>query len=179
MPGRHQADNAAAVVAAAARLVELGVDVPPEAVARGLARVRLPARIEVIGERPLVIIDAAHNVASMQSLLETVAARFAGRSRRVLVFAASGDKQVEKMLALAAGQVDEVIVTRYASNRRAAPVDRLLVAAHAAGLPATAIEPPRAALRAACSRATRSGGVLVAGSFFLAAEVGSTINLRR
>lgn len=174
MSGRHQADNAAAVVAAAVRLEESGVRVPPQALARGLARVRLPARIERLGERPLVIVDAAHNVASMRSLLETVSPTISAKARRVLVFAASGDKQIETMLGLAAGHVDEVILTRYVSNRRAAPPERLLAAASAAGLPAAVIEPPAAAVREARTRATRRGAVLIAGSFFLAAEVGRT-----
>lgn len=172
MPGRHQADNAAAVIAATLRLQEAGVRVSARALARGLASVTLPARIERLATAPLVIVDAAHNVASMRSLLDTVGPTLAAAPRRVLVFAASGDKQIETMLALAAGHVDEVILTRYVSNRRAASLQRLVAAAAAAGLPATAIEPPAEAVRVARRRATRRGAVLVAGSFFLAAEVG-------
>ena len=41
-----------------------------------LAEVRSPAQIEVVSRRPTVIIDAAHNVASVDALLETLATSF-------------------------------------------------------------------------------------------------------
>ena len=173
MPGRHQADNAALAVVTAHRLDSRGLRVPPQAIERGLARVRLPARIERVSERPLVVVDAAHNVASMRSLIDTLAPALEPVRSRVLLFAASGDKQIEEMLALAAGRFDHVVVTRYATNPRAAPTERLVAACRRAGLPEPRVaESPAAALAAATSLAGRRGIVCVAGSFFLAAEIG-------
>lgn len=146
---------------------------PDAAIARGIARTRLPARIERVATRPLTIIDAAHNVASMRSLVETLAPVLDTMRPRVLVFAASADKQIEKMLAAAAGRFDHVVVTRYATNPRAAPLERLVAACRQAGLPmARTAATPGEALTLARSLATRRGVVCVAGSFFLAAEIG-------
>ena len=172
MAGRHQADNAALAVAAARAVDALGLPVSAPAIARGLAAVQLPARIERVATAPLVVVDAAHNVASMQSLVATLDPLLGGYRRRVLVFAASGDKQIEEMLASAGGRFDEVVVTRYVTNPRAAPVSRLVAACRAAGLPEphVAAAPPEALARAR-SLAGRKGLVCVAGSFFLAAEV--------
>ncbi len=39
---------------------------------RGLAEVRFPARVEVVSRHPTIVIDAAHNVASIEALLETL-----------------------------------------------------------------------------------------------------------
>jgi dihydrofolate synthase/folylpolyglutamate synthase len=143
------------------------------AIARGLARATLPARIEVISRRPLVVVDAAHNVASMESLLETVGPVIAARRPRVLVFAASRDKQIEEMLAAARGGFERLVVTRYLTNPRAAPLDRLVAAASAAGLPPPDVAPsPPEALRLARRLAGPGGSVIVAGSFFLAGELG-------
>jgi dihydrofolate synthase/folylpolyglutamate synthase len=173
MAGRHQAENAALAVVAARQLAELGWRVPDAAIARGLERTRLPARIERVATRPLTIVDAAHNVASMRSLVETLAPVLDALRPRVLVFAVSADKQVEKMLVTAAGRFDHVVVTRYATNPRAAPVERLAAACRLAGLPEARVAAgPREALRLARSLATRRGVVCVAGSFFLAAEIG-------
>lgn len=173
LTGRHQADNAA-VAAMAARLLDArGVSVPAAAIERGLRRATLPARIETVSRRPLVIVDAAHNVASMRALVDTLRRTLDRHRPRALVFAASADKQVEKMLDTVAGLFEHVIVTRYLRNPRAASFERLHAACVAAGLPAPErADTPAAALALARSRVGRRGLVVVAGSFFLAAEVG-------
>jgi dihydrofolate synthase/folylpolyglutamate synthase len=173
MAGPHQAENAALAVVAARWLDALGHAVPEDAIAAGLRSTVLPARIQVVSRRPLVVVDAAHNVASMQALVDTLASALATHRPRVLVFAASADKQIERMLRVAAGRFDHVIVTRYATNPRAAAVERLVAACRAAGLPAadTAGSPAEALARGR-RLAGRNGLVCVAGSFFLAAEMG-------
>ena len=173
LPGRHQADNAALAAIAARQLDARGLAVTESAIARGLARATLPARIETTAERPLVIVDAAHNVASMESLIETLRPVLATRAPRALVFAASGDKQIEAMLAVAAGLFDHVVITRYLRNPRAASLERLQTACRRAALPeAEESGSPADALRLARSRVGARGIVVVAGSFFLASEVG-------
>ncbi|MFM1902112.1 MAG: hypothetical protein RLZZ440_12, partial [Planctomycetota bacterium] len=172
MPGRHQADNAALATVAALLLGQRGFPVPAAAIARGLAAGRLPARIETVQRRPLVVIDAAHNVASMESLLETLAGPLVAHRPRVLLFAASRDKQLREMLATARGRFDHVLLTRYTTNPRGADLDRLAAAAAAAGLRGMEqIADATAALRQAKRLAGRQGIVVVAGSFFLAAEI--------
>jgi len=174
MPGRHQADNAALAVVAALQLDTRGIRVTEAGIASGLARTTLPARTERLSERPLVIVDAAHNVASMRSLFDTLRPVLDRHRPRALVFAASADKEIEKMLATAAGLFETVLVTRYLKNPRAAAVARLEAACSAAGLPvAEAADSPAAALATARSRVGPAGLVVVAGSFFLAAELGA------
>jgi dihydrofolate synthase/folylpolyglutamate synthase len=173
MAGPHQAENAALAVVAARWLDALGHAVPENAIVAGLRGTALPARIEVVSRRPLVVVDAAHNVASMQALVDTLASALTAHTPRVLVFAASADKQIERMLRVAAGRFDHVIVTRYATNPRAAAVERLVAACRAAGLPAAhSAESPAEALARGRRLAGRNGLVCVAGSFFLAAEMG-------
>jgi dihydrofolate synthase/folylpolyglutamate synthase len=173
MPGMHQAANAALAVVAAKKLDALGYRVPARAIAAGLRNTLLPARVQVLARKPLVVVDAAHNVASMQALLDTLAGPLEALAPRVLVFAASADKQLEEMLAAAAGRFDQVIVTRYATNPRAAPVERLIAACRAAGLPkANAAASPQEAVTRARQLAGKNGLVCIAGSFFLAAEIG-------
>lgn len=178
MTGAHQADNAGMAVATVRLLRARGMRVPEEAVRRALATVRLPARIERVATGPLVVVDAAHNPASMRSLVEAIDGAIAATRRRgapaVLVFAASADKAVEEMLAIAAGRFDRVVLTRSATSPRAAPIDRLRAACAKAGLPRPdAAEAPAAALGVARRLAGPRGMVCVAGSFFLAGELGS------
>ena len=174
MAGPHQATNAALAVMAARELSARGVAVDEAAIARGLARARLPARLEVVGRRPLAIVDGAHNVASMAALVAAVGPALAGHRPRVLVFAASRDKQVEAMLTTARGAFDRVVLTRFSINPRGAPIERLRAACRAAGLPRPlTAETPRQAFQLARELAGTGGSVVVAGSFFLAGEIGA------
>ena len=75
-------------------------------------------------------------------------------------------------VAAATGFFDHVILTRYTTNTRAAPVARLVSACRAGGLPPPRVAgSPAEALEAARGCAGRGGMVCVAGSFFLASEI--------
>jgi dihydrofolate synthase/folylpolyglutamate synthase len=172
MIGRHQAANAALATTAAMLLPSLGFPVDLAAITRGLAAASLPARIEVLADEPRVIVDAAHNVASMESLLATVGSVLAGVQPRVLVFAASRDKPIAEMLAAARGLFDHVVITRYTCSPRAASIEALVAACREAGLPEPKrADHPVAALALARGLAGRRGVIVAAGSFFLAGEI--------
>lgn len=65
LPGAHQVQNAAAALAALETLAGRGVRLPWEAVARGLELARSPGRLEVVGTRPLRLLDGGHNPAAV------------------------------------------------------------------------------------------------------------------
>src|SRR5690606_8492767 len=85
---------------------------------------RWPARVEIVGRRPTIVIDAAHNTDSIQSLIETLNESFSAR-RRVLVFGTTLEKDVTGMLRLLLPQFDEVVFTRYLNNPRAVGLEEL------------------------------------------------------
>ncbi len=170
--GDHQADNAALAVAAATLVRPSGVPIRDAAVAAGLSRVRWPARIEVLGTRPTIVVDAAHNWASANALLGTLDQDFSAARRRILVFAATRDKDVAGMLRLLLPRFDSVVLTQYQTNPRGVPIDEL-----DALVQATASRSCHVAANAASawSLATHlaSGDdlICVTGSFFIAAEL--------
>ncbi len=168
--GEHQAANAAVAVAAVEVLREQGWYLPDEAVAAGLAGVRWPARLEIIGRRPLIVLDCAHNVASAEALAGALTASFPP-TRRWLVFAGSGDKDVAGMLRVLAPHFTHAFVTRYTSSPRAVPPERLAEWAGGAGLAATPFPTPIEAYRAACANAAPADIVCITGSVFLAGEL--------
>lgn len=59
--GAHQTKNATVAIEAALRLIEMGYKINIDTIKKGLANTRWPARFEVISNRPLIIIDGAHN----------------------------------------------------------------------------------------------------------------------
>ena len=75
----HQAHNAAVALASLDVLADEGLVVGREAVTRGFAALRWPARIEVVAESPWLVIDGAHNVAAARALAETLRTCFPPR----------------------------------------------------------------------------------------------------
>ena len=59
--GRHQLHNTATVMETVDSLRERGWEIPDEAVRTGLASVKWPARLEVLGRDPLFLLDGGHN----------------------------------------------------------------------------------------------------------------------
>lgn len=170
LPGEHQARNAALVLATLDLLAERGFGVSAAAVRVGLSRVRWPLRIELLRTRPLVIVDAAHNDASIDALLDTL--RQTAAARRVLIFASSRDKDAADMLRRLDRGFDHVILTRYAHNPRAIPLEELTaVAREVLTRPFDAAPSPQAAWDLAQAAAGPDDLICATGSFFLAAEV--------
>jgi dihydrofolate synthase/folylpolyglutamate synthase len=169
--GEHQAANAAVAVACVERLREQGWHLPDAAVAAGLAEVAWPARMEVLGRRPLVVLDCAHNVASAAALADTLRTSFAP-TRRWLVFAGSGDKDLVGMFRVMAPLFEHAFLTRYANSPRGVPPEQLAGLLRAAGdLPATLCPTPADAWRAARARAGWNDLICITGSVFLAGEL--------
>ncbi len=127
--GDHQALNAAVAIAAIERLREQGWSIGNDAIRHGLSTVVCPARVEQVADRPLVILDAAHNVASIEALLETLDQDHAGRPR-VAVFAVNRDKDVPGILRRLLPAFPHIILTQFHNNPRVLPVDELARLAH-------------------------------------------------
>ncbi len=186
--GRHQAANGAVALAALGRLRQRGWRVDEAAIRDGLSRVEMPARTEFVQQQPTVMIDAAHNVASVQALIEVIretCPRDKNR-RRILVFAASQDKDVDAMLGSLLAEFDVVILTRFLNNPRAAHPDKLFETAERllaeAGIASCQLLTSADAAGAWESARTMAGAgdtICVAGSFFLASELRSLIQPRQ
>jgi dihydrofolate synthase/folylpolyglutamate synthase len=174
--GRHQAANAAVSLAAIEQLRLAGWRIPESAIRRGLAEVRWPARVEIVQRQPTVVLDAAHNAASIASLLQTLDESFSPSAPRLLIFATTQDKQVREMLELLLHRFDRVMLTRYTTNPRSVPIEELAaLAAEISPIPIERCETPAAAWRRARELATPAHLICATGSFFLAAELRTAI----
>jgi dihydrofolate synthase/folylpolyglutamate synthase len=149
------------------------LSVDDTAVARGLANVDWPARLEVVGGQPLVLLDCAHNVVSAQALVDTMRDSLVVAGRKHLVFAVSNDKQVAEMLNVLAPWFDHFHLTQYGNNPRCLPPEAAAGLLRRAkpdvsfSLHGNAVE----ALRVAQTAVGRDGLVVVTGSVFLAGEL--------
>jgi dihydrofolate synthase / folylpolyglutamate synthase len=169
--GSHQATNASLVLAALDELRERGVSIPDAAVMSGMLRVRWPGRIEVVAQRPTVVIDAAHNWESARALVKTLKEEFPQR-HRFLIFAATRDKDVAGLLRLLVPQFDTVIFTRYLDNPRGVPTDELRsLVQSVSNREVHTEETPTGAWDLVRRWATPDDLIAITGSFFLVAEL--------
>jgi dihydrofolate synthase/folylpolyglutamate synthase len=169
--GEHQAANAAVAVSTVEVLREAGWHLPDAAVAAGLAGVTWPARMEVVGRRPTVILDCAHNVASAKAVVETLLTSFPS-GRRFLIFSGSGDKDIPGIFQTLAPHFAGAWLTRYTLNPRAVAPQRLAEFwQEAGGTGAAVAETPADAWQAARAAAGAEDLVCVTGSVFMAGEL--------
>lgn len=177
--GRHQAANAAAAIAAIGRLRERGWSISDPQLRAGLAAATCPARIQHMQSSPTVILDVAHNPASIEAVLLALKECFSAE-RRIAIFASSKDKDYVAMLRHLLPAFDVVILTQYLNNPRATEAAQLLEsalqlrAACSANLPVLhAVVRPLAAWQLARAIARPADLICITGSFFLAAELRS------
>jgi dihydrofolate synthase/folylpolyglutamate synthase len=171
--GNHQIANAAVACATIERLRAAGMPVSENAVTRGLASVRWPARIEQISSGPVVILDTAHNVPSIEALVQTLRASFPISGVRRVIFAVSSDKQYPEMLRVLASHFDHFHLTRYGHNPRCVPPEKLAAALAevAPGKSFTLHATSPEAWSTARGAATQLDLICVTGSVFLAGEL--------
>jgi dihydrofolate synthase / folylpolyglutamate synthase len=170
--GPHQAHNAAVALAALDALAEVepALTVTRDDVAHGFASLKWPARVEVVGEKPWLVIDGAHNSASAAALAETLRSCFPP-TRRTLIFGTTREKDLEGQLKALLPSFDVIIATRYVENPRSvAPEDIAAAVLELSGQTARLASDPAEALEMARQLTAPEDLICVTGSLFLAAE---------
>jgi dihydrofolate synthase/folylpolyglutamate synthase len=162
-------ENAVLAVAVAETLDEQGIPLEETAIRRGLAEVEWPGRLQVVRERPRIVLDGAHNPAGTEALAAFLAERRAETRRLILVFGVLQDKDWKAMLGRLAPLADEIILTRPPTARAADPAELLPVARRFART--AAILDPAEALQFARTAARAEDTILVTGSLYTVAAV--------
>jgi dihydrofolate synthase/folylpolyglutamate synthase len=169
--GRHQAANAAVALAAIGGLQDAGWAIPEEAIRGGLGGTSWPVRVELVSRRPAVVIDGAHNVASVEALIRVLDESFSPQ-RRFLLFATTRQKDICGMLRCLLPHFHRTILTQYLNNPRAVPVEELAAAARElTGEDYPAYQDPIRAWKAVRALASPEDLICVTGSFYIAAQI--------
>ena len=166
--GDFQLENAAAAVAALEILVSAGFAISTADIAQGLARVKWPGRFHILQQNPTVLVDGAHNVASMRRLVSNIKAYFSYK-RSFLVFGTSCDKDIPGIVNELVPLSPQVIVTRTAHSR-AAPLSTLAAEFSKRGIEPETRETVSEAISRALSLADKTDIICVTGSLFVAGE---------
>jgi dihydrofolate synthase / folylpolyglutamate synthase len=142
-----------------------------DALAAAAAEVRIPGRLQVVGEHPLVLLDGAHNPDGFTALAESLPEVVGLREPLVAVISILDDKDAATMLATVLPACDAVTFTSSQNPRALPPPTLLSLANQLEGPPAEIVRDPRAAVARARALAGPAGAVLVTGSIYLIADL--------
>lgn len=166
--GAHQGDNVATAIAGAEAF--FGRAIERELIEFALAGVELPARFEVVGREPVIIVDGAHNPDGARAVATTLDEAFARLGSWVLVIGLVGSKDPREMLeAFGATDFDAVICCEAAWSR-SIPATEIAAAAAALGMSAEVVKDPAEAVARALAVTADNDLIFVSGTHYIAAD---------
>jgi dihydrofolate synthase/folylpolyglutamate synthase len=158
-------------LAAAAAEAFLGRPLERAAVEAAAAETIVPGRLEVVAERPLTVLDGAHNPSGARALAASLDSVLGERRPRVAVIGVLDDKDAAGMLEALLPQVDRIVFTRSQNPRSLSPATLTTLEEKLGGPPPETVSDPRAALERARELAGPDGSVLATGSIYLIADL--------
>lgn len=167
MPGEHQVHNAITAIYAVKALKEYGFDVSVSAIKEGLKRVKCAARVEIISENPIVVIDGAHNADKVSALYD-FAKQFDGKI--VAICGMLSDKDFEGAVSKIA-PLCKAIVTVTPQNPRALSADAMAEVSKKYCSNVTTAQSSADAVTKAFSKISESDILLCWGSLYIAGEI--------
>lgn len=167
--GAHQLNNARVAVATVKALSRHGINISEQAVKKGLRNTRWPGRLQVISQRPRIVLDGAQNRASSIALKKALQKCFKF-GKLILVFGVSQDKDVRGMLGQLAPLAGHIILTK-SDNPRAMQPEVIKSFINRNEIPVNLTSNPNQALKVARQSATQKDLILVCGSLFLVGEI--------
>jgi len=168
--GEHQAINCGLALAMLDKLKQRGFQFDDAKALEGLATLKLPGRLEVVSRDPHVIIDGAHNAASMQALVRGIGQHVPYDSM-VVIFGCNCDKDIDGMLEQISLGADKVIFTQARNNPKASiPAELAHIYTERYGKMAQVAATLADAVDIAERAVTREDLITITGSFYLVGE---------
>jgi dihydrofolate synthase/folylpolyglutamate synthase len=167
--GEHQAVNCTLALRMLDVLKSKGCDINDQAAMDGLANVRLRGRMQMVCEQPRILVDAAHNAASIHALIRAIGQNIAYDSM-VVIFACHKDKDISGMIRQIQLGADKIIFTSTGSPRSADPEELAAEYTETSGKMAQVAPTLDDAMRIALGAVTREDLICVTGSFYIVAE---------
>jgi dihydrofolate synthase/folylpolyglutamate synthase len=174
LAGIYQPYNAATVLTVIDVLRTRGLTVPEEAIRRGLAEVRWPARFEVLSKSPLIIADGGHNPEGIDAAIESVKTYFKDE-KILLLTGVMADKDYTHMVARMGEVAERAFCVRPANDRALDPV-KYAESFREIGIPAEGYATVAEGVRAAAEVAAAEGKALLClGSLYMYGEVRAAV----
>lgn len=169
MMGEHQAINCGLALAIIDKLKTRGFNISDSKAMEGLGKTRMPGRMEIISTQPRVLVDGAHNAASLDALMKAIGQHIPYDSM-VVIFGCCSDKDIPGMLERITSGADKVIFTKVDSVRTANPDELAARYVELYGKMAQVARSLEEALAIANRAVTREDLICITGSFYLVGE---------
>ena len=167
--GEHQAENCGLALSLLDCLKTRGFEINDAKAIAGLSQTELPGRMELIWHDPRVLVDGAHNAASIRALIQATGQHIPYDSM-VVIMGCCSDKDVRGMLSQLQFGADKVIFTRVNSPRSMYPEDLAEMYEEICGKMCQVAPTLTAALQIAKPAVGTEDLICVTGSFYLVGE---------
>ncbi len=167
--GEHQAVNCGLALALLDQLKSQGIEIDDGDAIEGLSQVYLPGRMELIKDNPRILVDGAHNAASMEALMRAVG-QYIPYDSMVVIFGCAADKDISGMLDKLMRGADKVIFTASDNPRSADPAELAEQYEASSGRTAQVAENLTDAIHIANNAVSREDIICITGSFYLVGE---------
>jgi dihydrofolate synthase/folylpolyglutamate synthase len=167
--GEHQAINCGLALAIVDKLKGRGFAVNDAKAMEGLSKTVVPGRMELVSQMPRVLVDGAHNAASIDAMMRAIGQHVPYDSM-VVIFGCCGDKDIPGMLERITSGADKVIFTKVDSVRTADPEELAARYIELYGKMAQVAPTLKDALEIANRAVTKEDLICITGSFYLVGE---------
>jgi len=176
----YQPKNAALAITALEILREKGYQISDDDIVRGIETVKWPGRFEVLGRKPVFILDGSHNPQGMEATAESLKDHFASQdqnskhagSKVIFIVGVMADKDVDAMMLHIAPFADRFFTVK-PNNPRAMDSHELAVKLKRFGVPVTDCGSVGNGVSEALKAAGDVDVICALGSLFLSSEVRS------
>jgi dihydrofolate synthase / folylpolyglutamate synthase len=167
--GEHQAINCGLALSIVDRLKTRGLIISDTRAMEGLAKTFVPGRMEMVSTTPRIIVDCAHNAASVDAMMKAIG-QYIPYDSMVVIFGCCSDKDVSGMLERITSGADKVIFTKVNNIRSADPAELAAQYIEQYGKMAQVAATLEDALAIANRAVTKEDLICITGSFYLVGE---------
>jgi dihydrofolate synthase / folylpolyglutamate synthase len=175
--GEHQAINCGLALSIIDKLKSRGIAINDQRAVEGLKSVQMPGRMEMVCGNPRIILDGAHNAASLDAAMKAIGQHIPYDSM-VVIFGCCADKDVAGMLDRITSGADKVIFTKVSNVRTADPNELAARYVELYGKMAQVAHSLEDALEIARRAVTKEDLICITGSFFLIGEAKKLVTSR-
>ncbi len=169
LAGEHMVYNSITAIEAIRSLSRFGIRIADDVISAGIGASVMPARMELIKKKPVIILDGGHNEGCANALADYIRKHLSGK-RIIMVSSMMADKDYSSYLRVVAPFADVFIATK-ADVPRALSSDDLCKAASEFCRVTHSVSDPLKAITAAANITESDEALIVCGSFYLAGEI--------
>lgn len=171
--GSHQIANMITAITAMKLLRSSGFDISDENIRNGIYNFAIPGRMEVVSQKPLIILDGGHNEGCIRSL-KAMADSYLRNKKITLLMSFMKDKDYTAALSVIAPLAENIVFTFTDPIRGESP-DILAQKAEPYCKNVSSYEDPAVSYSKALSLTDDDGVLIVTGSFYLVSEIRSKL----